>query len=140
MEEIGKLEADEFPEGESEALGDEHAGVLRDPVYANLYEAAKYRGADAPPEQFTASLEPLEIFVYETLRGEVDAVVNAQATITDAMRQLRGRSLDARVAELKSLLPLADSAEKDRINARIGQLTAERRALGVAKWGAVRGR
>lgn len=140
MEEIGKLEADEFPEGESEALGDEHAGVLRDTVYANIYEAAKYCGADAPPEQFTASLEPLEIYVYETLRGEVDAVVNAQATITDAMRQLRGRSLDARVAELKSLLPLADSAEKDRINARIGQFTAERRALGVAKWGAVRGR
>ncbi len=140
VEELGKLEADEFSEGESEAFGDDQGGVLRDPVYANIYEAAKYCGADAPPEQFTASLEPLEIYVYETLRGEAEAVVDAPATIRDAMRQLRGRSLDAQVAELKSLLPLADSAEKDRINARIGQLTAERRSMGVAKWGAVRGR
>jgi DNA primase len=138
VEELGKLEADEFPEGESEAFSDEHGGVLRDPVYANLYEAAKYCGADAAPEQFTSSLEPLEIFVYETLRGEAELVGDAKVAINDAIKLLRGRSLDAQVGELKSLLPLADSAEKDRINARIGQLTAERRTLGVAKWGAVR--
>ena len=140
VEELGKLEAEEFPEGDSEAFGDEHGGVLRDPVYANIYEAAKYAGADAAPEEFTASLEPLEIFVYETLRGEAEAVGDAKIAIAEAVKLLRGRSLDARVAELKSILPLADSAEQNRINSRISQLTAERRSLGVGKWGAVRGR
>lgn len=142
FEELGKLEAEEFPEGaESEAFGDEQPGALLDPVYAAIYEAAKHYGSDAAPEQFTESLDGLEIFVYETLRGEIEAVVQPQQTIHDAVRQLRGRSIDARVGELKSLLPLADSQEMDRINTRIAQLTAERRSLGGgAKWGAVRGR
>jgi hypothetical protein len=65
-------------------------------------------------------------------------VVDAKRSIADAMRQLRGRSLDARVAELKSILPLADDAEKDVIIAKINKLTEEKRVLGVPRWGAVR--
>lgn len=141
VEELGKLEAEESPgEGEADALSDDQVGVLRDPVYAAIYETAKQVGAEADAERFASHLDPLAIHVYETLRGEAEAVVNAQRTVTDAIRQLRGRSLDARVAELKSLLPLADDAEKDGLNLRIRQLTAERNALGAGKWGAVRGR
>lgn len=142
LEELGKLEAEESPAGAdgADALGEEFPGVLRDPVFHALFEAARQLGADADPEIFTAQLDPLAIHVYETLRGEADAVVDAKRTIADAIRQLRGRSLDGRVGELKSLLPLADDAEKDRLNLRIRQLTAERNALGVSKWGAMRSR
>ncbi|MBX3172965.1 MAG: DNA primase [Gemmatimonadaceae bacterium] len=141
VEELGKLEAEESPgDGEADALADEMAGVLRDPVFAAIYEAAKQVGAEADAESFASYLDPLAIHVYETLRGEADAVLNAPRTVSDAIRQLRGRSLDARVAELKSLLPLADDADKDRLNLRIRQLTAERNALGAGKWGAVRSR
>lgn len=138
-EELGKLEMEEQPAGgESEAFVDDQGGVLRDPVYAGLYAAAMRHGADAAPEEFVAGLDPVEIYVYETLRSEADAVVDAKRSIADAMRQLRGRSLDARVAELKSILPLAGEAEKDGIIQQINRLTEEKRALGVPRWGAVR--
>jgi hypothetical protein len=42
------------------------------------------------------------------------------------------------VRTLESLLPLADAADKDRINVQIKQLTDEKRALGVPSWGSVR--
>ena len=42
------------------------------------------------------------------------------------------------MAELKSILPLADESEKDGIIQQINRLTEEKRALGVPKWGAVR--
>lgn len=138
-EELGKLEMEELPDGaEGDALGEDRGGALMDPVYASIYAAAARHGADAEPEEFTSGLEPLEIYVYETLRGEADAVVNAKQTVSDAMRQLRGRSLDARIASLKSILPLAGDAEKDEIIAQMNRLTEEKRAVGVPKWGAVR--
>lgn len=140
-EELGKLEMEEFPESEGgDALGEEHTGALRDPVYASIYAAAMQLGAEADAERFAELLDPLEIYVFETLRGEADAVVDAKTSIADALRQLRGRSLDARVAELTSILPLAASEEKDRINLRIKQLTDEKRAIGVPRWGATRSR
>jgi DNA primase len=140
-EELGKIEMEEMPDAESgDALGEEQGGALRDPVYASIYSAAMQLGADADAERFAEVLEPLEIYVFETLRGEADAVVDAKTSIADALRQLRGRSLDARVAELTSILPLAASEEKDRINVRIKQLTDEKRAIGVPRWGATRSR
>lgn len=138
-EELGKLEMEDLPEGaEGEDFVEYEGGVLRDPVYAALYATAMRHGADADPELFTSGLDAREIYVYETLRGEADAVVDAKRSIADAMRQLRGRSVDARIAELKSILPLADEAEKDAIIGRINKLTEEKRALGVPRWGAVR--
>lgn len=140
VEELGKLEAEESPAegaGEAEAFEESH-GVLRDPVYAAIYGAVLRHGADSDPELFTSELDHLEIHVYETLRGEADAVVDAPRSIADALRQLRDRSLAARIAELDSILPLADAEQKDAILARKNQLAKERRALGGSSWRAVR--
>jgi DNA primase len=140
VEELGKLEAEESPGegvGDAEAF-EESQGVLRDPVYAAIYGAVMRHGADADPELFTSELDPLEIHVYETLRGEADAVVDAPRSISGALRQLRDRSLASRIAELDSLLPLADAEQKDSILARKNQLAKERRALGSSSWRAVR--
>ncbi len=140
VEELGKLEAEDSPgEGLGDAEGfEESPGVLRDPVYAAIYAAVLRHGADADPETFASELDPLEIHVYETLRGEADAVVDAPRSIADALRQLRDRSLAARIAELDSLLPLADAEQKNAILARKNQLAKERRALGSSSWRAVR--
>jgi DNA primase len=142
LEELAKLEAEAAPaEGSAEAAAfDDAPGILRDPVYAAIHAAVLRHGADADPETFTSELDPLAIHVYETLRGEAEAVVDAGQSIRDALRQLRGRFLESQVAELKALLPLADSAEQDRINVRIKQLTDDKRAIGMPKWGAVRPR
>lgn len=148
VEELGKLEAEDLPEGAApegpaaaaDVLDDEGQGILRDPVYAALYAAALRHGAEADPETFTDGLDPLAIHVYETLRGEADAVVNAKQMVQDAVRQLRGRAVDARIEALNSILPLAQESEKNEIVARITRLTEEKRSLGVSKWRAVRGR
>ncbi len=143
FESVGKLES-EFHEspggdaGSAEAFEDEGMSVLRDPVYRAIYEAVQRQGADAMPEALADELEPLAVRVYEDLRGEPDAVVDAKRSIADALRQLRARSLDARMQQLVSLLPLADNLEKDRINVNLKKLADEKRALGVQHWGSVR--
>jgi DNA primase len=143
FEELGKLSAEELPGDESadaEAFVDDDDSVLRDPVYRAIYEAAQEHGADADAEQFTHDLDTLAVHVYEELRGEPDAVVDAKKSIADAVRQLRARSLDARVRQLESLLALADTDDKDRINVQIKRLSDEKRAIGVMRWGSVRRR
>ncbi|MEX2181669.1 MAG: DNA primase [Gemmatimonadaceae bacterium] len=142
FEELGKIEADELP-GESaaaEAFEDDATGVLRDEVFRAIYEAIQRHGADASPEVMAEGLDPIAVRVYEELRGEKDAVVDARKSIADAVRQLRGRSLDATIGTLQSILPLAEPDEKDRINVRIKHLTDEKRSLGVQHWGSVRKR
>ena len=95
-------------------------------------------GADADPETFVDGLNPLAVRVYEDLRGEKDAVVDAKKSIADAVRLLRARSVDVRIQALTSLLSLASPEEKDRINVALKRLTDEKRALGVMSWGSVR--
>ena len=142
IEELGKIEAEEMPEGEgdSDALGEESPGVLRDPIYRAIYEAVMRHGADAAPEAIAESLSPYAVRVYEDLRGEREAVVDAKKSIADGVRKLRARSVDARIRSLESLLRIASEAEKDRINLAIKRLTDEKRSLGVQSWGSMRGR
>jgi DNA primase len=140
LEELGKLESEELP-GESEAtqaLEDEAPGILRDELYRAIYHAAQTHGASADPEVFTSTLDGQAIQVYEELRGDRAAVVDARRSIADALRQLRARSLEERVRTLESLLPLAEADEKDRINVQIKQLADEKRSLGVPSWGSTR--
>ena len=140
-EELGKLEAEEMPSGGSDsadALGDESPGVLRDAVYRAIYDAVMHHGADGSPELVAEDLDPVAVRVYEDLRGEKDAVVDAKQSIADALRQLRARSVDARIRVLESLLPLAAADEMDALNVAIKRLSDEKRALGVQDWGSVR--
>lgn len=139
VEDLGKIEADELPDGGGEdALGEEAPGVLRDPVYRAIYEATLQFGADGDPEAIAGVLSPLAVRAYEDLRGEKEAVVDARRSISDAVRKLRARSVDARIRSLESLLPLAAADEKDQINLTIKRLTDEKRSLGVQSWGSVR--
>ncbi len=141
IEELGKIEAEEMPGGDGEeqdALGEDAPGVLRDPVYRAIYDATLRHGADAAPEVIAEELWPLAVHVYEELRGETDAVVDAKQSIADGLRMIRGRSVEARIRSLESLLALASADEKDRINVAIKRLTDEKRALGVQSWGSVR--
>lgn len=141
IEELGKIEAEEMPGGDGEeqdALGEDAPGVLRDPVYRAIYDATLRHGADAAPEVIAEELWPLAVHVYEELRGEKDAVVDAKQSIADGLRLIRGRSVEARIRSLESLLALASADEKDRINVAIKRLTDEKRALGVQSWGSVR--
>ena len=142
IEEVGKLEAEDLPSGadEADALADDASGVWRDDVYRAIYDAVLACGPDAAPDDLAERLEPIAVRAYEDLRGEKDAVVDAAASIADAVRQLRGRGVEARVRALESLLPIAAPEEKDSLNVAIKRLTDEKRALGVQSWGSVRRR
>jgi DNA primase len=142
IEELGKIEADEMPEGDGEgdALGEDAPGVLRDPIFRAIYDAVLHHGADAAPEVIAEELTPFAVRVYEDLRGEKEAVVDARKSIADGVRKLRARSVDARIRSLESLLRIASEEEKDRINVAIKRLTDEKRSLGVQSWGSMRGR
>jgi DNA primase len=142
IEELGKITDDESPVGGdgSDLMEDEMTGPFRDPVHADIYEALLELGPDASPEAMAERLDPQAIHLYEELRGDKEAVVDARKSIADAVRQLRGRSVDARIDALKSLLSLAGESEKDGITVAIKKLTDEKRSLGVPHWGSVRRR
>lgn len=142
IEELGKLEESERPAevafGEDEADGVGETLVLRDPVYAMIFRALLLVGDEASAEAMAEHLDPLAVRVYEELRADPQAVVDARASITDALRQLQGRLVDARLRTLESLLPLADANEKDALTLQIKRLADEKRSLGVQHWGMVR--
>jgi DNA primase len=142
IEELGKISDDESPAGGegSDLMEDEPTGPFRDPVHADIYEALLELGPDATPEGVADRLDPQAIHLYEELRGDKEAVVDARKSIADAVRQLRGRSVDARIDALKSLLSLAGDSQKDEITVAIKKLTDEKRSLGVPHWGSVRRR
>ncbi|MFM8782188.1 MAG: hypothetical protein ACKOFO_12175, partial [Gemmatimonadota bacterium] len=103
-----------------------------------IYRALLMVGEALSAEAIAEHLDPLAIRVYEELRADPQAVVDARASVADALRQLRGRSVDARLRALESLLPLADAAEKDALTLQIKRLADEKRSLGVQHWGMVR--
>ncbi|MDQ8144955.1 MAG: DNA primase [Gemmatimonadota bacterium] len=146
IEEIGKLEEEAAA---AEGDGGEVAGwddapgpgaAFRDDVFRALYLALLDLGPEAAPEVLAERLPPTAVRVYEELRSEPAAVVDARATVDGAVRKLRGRALDARVRALEQLLPLAEGGEKDALTLRIKRLAEEKRALGVPSWGSVRRR
>lgn len=137
FEAVARLESEEFPgdaAGGAEELDDDPHAALRDPVYRSIYEALQRHGPEGSPEAIAEELDPLAVHVYEELRGEPDAVVDAKHSIEDAMRQLRARSLDSRLQALKSLLPLADAHEIDGIMTSIQKLAGEKRNQSVHHW------
>ncbi len=143
FEGIAKLEAEEFPGDDAGGAGfgdEEPDSMFRDPVYRAIFAAVQQLGAEASPERLADVLDPLAVHVYEELRGEPEAIVDARRSIDEAMRQLRARSLDARMRALKSLLPLADTKEQDVITRSLTKLIEEKRSLGVQHWGSVRKR
>ena len=142
IEELGKITDDESPMGPdgTDLLEDEMSGPFRDPVHADIYEALLELGPDATPEGMAERLDPQAIHLYEELRGDKEAVVDARRNIADAVRQLRGRSVDARIEALKAMLTIASEAQKDELRATLGKLSDERRALGVQHWAGMRRR
>ena len=144
IEELGKLEESERPGSvdfggdESDGFGESAPLALRDPVYGMIYRALLMVGEVLSAEAIAEHLDPVAIRVYEELRADPQAVVDARASVADALRQLRGRSVDARLRALESLLPLADAAEKDALTLQIKRLADEKRSLGVQHWGMVR--
>lgn len=137
IEEVARVETDDAHPDADASEGGTPATVMRDPVYAAVFEAMARVGAhDA--EALAEALGPTENYVVELLRGEPGAIVDPGRTVTDAVRMLRARALSERIDEHSRMLPLADEADKPELLRREAALRRELAAVGGRDWRSVR--
>jgi DNA primase len=138
IEEVARVETDgagaEPGPDEGEGEGEVGlAGVMRDPVYAQIFQAISATGQSGI-EALAEQLGEIENFVVEQLRSEPDAVVDPGRTITDSVRMLRARALRERLDEHARMLPLAEEPDKPDLLRREAALRRELAAVGGREW------
>ena len=111
---------------------------FRDSRYRAIFSALLAAGDSATIEEVTATLEPEEIEVIESLLEDPGALVDAQRTIDDSLAQLEVREMEERLAEIDRLIPLASVAEKKTLDEERQKLVLQMRASGKMSFKAFR--
>lgn len=111
----------------TERLGQES---FREPQYRAIYLALIAAGPEATIEEVTAHLDEDSVATIEEIVGEGSYQIDPERTISDSLATLRARDLDRRAAELDRIIPLADSAEKDKLIAEKDEIRKELKATG----------
>jgi hypothetical protein len=138
VEEVARVEVDEGAQPEMDMAEEESsAGVIRDPVYAQIFRAVS-AAVDSSPEALAEQLDPLEHHVVEELRAEPGAIVDPGRTIADSVRMLRARTLRRRLDEHVGILRLAKEADKPDLLRQEVVLQKELAAVGGREWRSVR--
>lgn len=79
-------------------------------------------------------LEPWVVQMAEEMLDTPESMMNPQASVEDALRRLRERSMRDRMAELDRVTPLATGDQKDRLIAEKQRLHNELRHMGATGW------
>ena len=111
---------------------------FRDSRYRAIFSALLTAGDSATIEEVTATLDPEEIEVIESLMEDPNALVDAQRTIDDSLAQLEVREMEERLAEIDRLIPLASAAEKKTLDEERQKLVLQMRASGKMSFKAFR--
>jgi DNA primase len=111
---------------------------FRDSRYRAIFSALLAAGDSAAIDEVTATLDPEEIEVVESLVEDPLALVDPQRTIDDSLAQLEVRDMEDRVAEINRLLPLASELEKQALNEERQKLVQQMRASGKMSFKAFR--
>ncbi|MBA4070618.1 MAG: DNA primase [Gemmatimonas sp.] len=111
---------------------------LRDPVYREMYDALcaadhELHGG-ALVTWLADRLEPWVVQMAEEMLDTPESMMNPQASMEDALRRLRERSMRDRMAELDRVTPLATGDQKDRLIAEKQRLHNELRHMGATGW------
>ncbi len=141
IEGVGRLSEDDADRPEWHDADDDTERApsgLRDPVYREMYEAL----LDADPERqggaliawLADRLEPWVVQMAEEMLDTPESMMNPQASMEDALRRLRERSMRDRMAELDRVTPLATGDQKDRLIAEKQRLHNELRHMGATGW------
>jgi len=109
-----------------------------DSRYRAIFSALLAAGDSATIEEVTATLDPEEIEVVESLLEDPGALVDAQRTIDDSLAQLEVREMEERLAEIDRLIPLASVAEKKTLDEERQKLVLQMRASGKMSFKAFR--
>jgi DNA primase len=111
---------------------------FRDSRYRAIFSALLAAGDSATIEEVTATLDPEEIEVIESLMEDPNALVDAQRTIDDSLAQLEVREMEERLAEIDRLIPLASGSEKKTLDEERQKLVLQMRASGKMSFKAFR--
>jgi hypothetical protein len=138
---VGRLSEDDADRPEWHDADDDQERApsgLRDPVYREMYEAL----LDADVELqggalitwLADRLAPWVVQMAEEMLDTPESMMNPQASMEDALRRLRERSMRDRMAELDRVTPLATGDQKDRLIAEKQRLHNELRHMGATGW------
>ncbi len=136
IEEVSRVEVDVGGPDMEVADAEVSRGVIRDPAYAQIFQAISNAAADSEQaiELLAEQLGPLENHIVEELRSEPGAIVDPGRTITDSVRMLRARALRERIDEHARMLPLAEEEDKPGLLAQEAILRKELSAVGGRDW------
>ena len=113
---------------------------FRDSRYRAIFSALLSAGESADIDEITATLDPEEIEVVESLVEDPLALVDPQRTIDDSLAQLEVRDMEDRVSEINRLFPLASEREKQALDEERQKLVLQMRASGKMSFKAFRRR
>jgi hypothetical protein len=103
-----------------------------------MYEALREADHDLQGGALVAwladRLEPWVVQMAEEMLDTPESMMNPQASVEDALRRLRERSMRDRMAELDRVTPLATGDQKDRLIAEKQRLHNELRHMGATGW------
>ena len=108
------------------------------PIYRDIFSAFLEVGEQATIEELSAVLDADAVSVIEELLGDGEAQMNPQRTIDDSITRLHVRGMEERVAEIDSLLPLANTSEKEELQQERNKLVMQMRASGKGTFKAFR--
>ena len=111
---------------------------FRDSRYRAIFSALLSAGESADIHEITATLDPEELEVVESLVEDPLALVDPQRTIDDSLAQLEVRDMEDRVSEINRLFPLASEREKQALDEERQQLVLQMRASGKMSFKAFR--
>lgn len=111
---------------------------LRDARFRAIFSALLDADEDTSLADLASSLDPDSLAVAEDLLGNKEALVDPLRTIDDCITRLNVRDMEDRLAEIDSMLPLANGEEKESLHEERQKLVLQMRASGKMRFKAYR--
>ena len=112
--------------------------AFRNPAYRAIFSALLESGEEKPIDKLSEALDADSIELMQEMLGEGDALINLQRTIDDSITRLHVRDMEERLAEIDSLIPLANDIERESLAKEREKLVIQMRASGKMTFKAFR--
>jgi hypothetical protein len=109
------------------------ASRFADPAYGAIF-AELSDNPEATVDELAARLDDEEVEILQGLIDESNGLEHAEETLSASIKKLEARPFKERLAEIDTLLPIAQSEEKDLLIAEKEQLRNKLSALGQSPW------
>jgi DNA primase len=110
------------------------ADQFRDPELAEIFAAMIELGPDAPRLELAERLGEDAVAVLQELLEETGGLEHSDKAVDGSLAALQVRELTERMAEIDTLMPLADDAQKNALMQEKQQLRVEVNSVGKGAW------